>query len=204
MLTLVFVTSTQPSLLRTLHSSYSTVSGPVLTVFVPALPRAATVEVQHLAYQPSTNMKATAGQQILHLHNNTTSLHCQYSLIPELLLSCLCTLSLTHLPLQADASHLSAAMAAIVSAVADRARQAEVTMDKVWVVRVYYTAELDVCKLERALFDAWRGCGVTEIDMPAVSWLPVCGVDGGNAAEKGDVAVLSVFCLLFDPDMLIT
>lgn len=206
LLTVVFVTSTHPSLLRTLHSSYSTVSGPVLTVFVPALPRAATVEVQHIAYQPSANLKATSGHDTLHLDTHTVDLHCQWSIVPELLLSHLCTLTQTQTTSQTDASHLSAAMTAIVAALFDRARQAEVAMDKVWVVRVYYTVGLDVCEVERALYDAWCACGVVEVDMPAVSWLPVCGVDGGsgNGGGGGSVAVLSVFCLLFDPDMLVT
>ena len=204
LLTVVYVSSTRSSLLRTLHSSYSAVSGAVLTVFVPALPRAATVEVQHIAYQPSTNLKATSGQNTLHLDNSPVDLHCQWSLVPELLLSCLCTLSLAHPTPQTNVSHLSAGMAAVVTALVDRARQAEVGMDKVWVVRLYYTVGLDVSALERALYDAWRGCGVEEVDMPAVSWLPVCGVHGGGGDEGGDVAVLSVFCLLFDSEMLVT
>lgn len=205
LLTVVFVTSTHPSLLRTLHSSCSAVSGPVLTVFVPALPRAATVEVQHLAYQPSTNMKAVDGKDTIHLDGDTLNLHCQWSLVPELLLSCLCTLSFHQPAPQPTASHVSAAMASLVSALVDRARQAEVSMDKVWVVRLYYVVGLDVGELERALYKAWRGCGVEECDMPAVSWLPVCGVDrGGEKEDTGDVGVLSLFCLLFDPDMLLT
>ena len=204
LLTVVFVTSTHPSLLHTLRSSYSAVSGPVLTLFVPALPRAATVEVQHIAYQPSVNLKAKSGQNTLHLAGSMLELRCQWSLVPETLLSHLCTLSLAHTTPQPDASHLSAAMASIVSALSDSARQAELAINRVWVVRVYYTVGLGVCVLEKALFDAWRGCGVAELDMPAVSWLPVCGVDGGNHSEGGEVAVLSVYCLLLDPELLVT
>ena len=204
LLTVVFVTSTSTSLLHTLHSSYSSVSGPILTVLVPALPRAATVEVQQLAYQPSSSLKATEGQLNLKLDGDTIQVRCQWSLVPETLLSCLCTLSLPRPAHQASALHLSSAMSAIVNTLCDRARRAELTMEKVWVVRVYYTVGLDVCELERALYAAWCGCGVLEVDMPAVSWLPVYGVVCGGDSDGGDVALLSVFCLLFDPDMLVT
>ena len=204
LLTLVFVTSTHPSLLRTLPSSCSTISGPVLTVFVPALPRAATVEVQHIAYQQSANFKVKGGQETLHLDDNPIHLHCQWSLASETLLSYLCTLSLPHPTPQADPSHLSTAISALVTALVNKARQAEVAMNKVWVVRVYYTVGLDVGELERALYDAWRGCGVEQCDLPAVSWLPVCGVDGGSVGERSEAAVVGVYCLLFDSSMLVT
>ena len=204
LLTVVFVASNHPSLVHTLRSSYLQLSGPVLTFFVPALPRAAAVEVQHIAYQPSSTLRAASGRDTLPVGDSAAMrLRCQWSLVPEALLSFVATLCLAGATANTQPSELANAVTAILACLASKARQAEVALSATWVVRCYYTVGLDVGALERALYEAWRESGVEEADLPAVSWLPVCGVDVDSAGQHEETAALSLFCLLFDPEMLV-